>query len=146
MPQRNTNQAPYARRCYERDEGLIGIVIVAHGGLAREYLSAVEHVVGPQNGVETVSIYADHDRGLKESEICAAADKVDAGAGVIVVTDLFGGSPSNLSLSACNPSNREIIYGANLPLLIKLAKSRHLSVAKAVTAATLAGRKYIDSV
>ncbi len=124
---------------------MIGIVIVAHGGLAREYLSAVEHVVGQQENVATIAIHANHDRSAKEREISAAANEVDSGAGVIVVTDMFGGSPSNLSLSACNPNNRQIIYGANLPLLIKLAKSRHLSVAKAVDAATQAGRKYIDS-
>lgn len=124
---------------------MIGIVIVAHGGLAREYLSAVEHVVGVQNDVATIAIHADHDRKEKEREICAAADQVDTGFGVIVVTDMFGGSPSNLSLLACNPTNRQIIYGANLPLLIKLAKSRHLTVPEATQAATLAGRKYIDS-
>ena len=124
---------------------MIGIVIVAHGGLAREYLSAVEHVVGVQSHVATVAIHADHDRNAKEREICAAADQVDSGAGVIVVTDMFGGSPSNLSLLACNPTNRQIIYGANLPLLIKLAKSRHLTVPQAALVATLAGRKYIDS-
>ncbi len=124
---------------------MIGIVIVAHGGLAREYLLAVEHVVGAQSCFVTVAIHADHDRGEKEREICAAADCVDQGDGVIVVTDMYGGSPSNLSLSACNPVDRQIIYGANLPMLIKLVKSRHLSVSQAVEAATDAGRKYIDS-
>lgn len=124
---------------------MIGIVIVAHGGLAREYLSAVEHVVGRQPGMVAISIEADHDRNLKQQEICAAADAVDTGDGVVVVTDMFGGSPSNLSLRACRPVDRKIIYGANLPLLIKLAKSRHLSVAQAVTEAAAAGRKYIDS-
>lgn len=124
---------------------MIGIVIVAHGGLAREYLAAVEHVVGQLSDVATIAIHADHNRELKEREICAAADQVDTGSGVIVVTDMFGGSPSNLSLLACDPVNRRIIYGANLPMLVKLAKSRHLSVAKAADAATKAGRKYIDS-
>jgi len=124
---------------------VIGIVIVAHGGLAREYLAAVEHVVGKQSGIHVISIEADHDRQRKQSEICAAADSVDVGDGVVVVTDMFGGSPSNLSLLACNPSDRRIIYGANLPMLIKLAKSRHLSVDTAVAKAKEAGRKYIDS-
>ncbi len=124
---------------------MIGIVIVAHGGLAREYLSAVEHVVGKQNGISAISIEPDHDRATKQTEICAAADSVDAGDGVVVVTDLFGGSPSNLSLRACAPDNRKIVYGANLPMLIKLAKSRHLSVPDAVASALKAGRKYIDS-
>lgn len=124
---------------------MIGIVIVAHGGLAREYLAAVEHVVGAQPSIEAISIAPDDDRPAKEAEICAAADRVDTGDGVVVVTDMFGGSPSNLSLLACSPTNRKILYGANLPMLIKLAKSRHKGVADAVSAAKLAGRKYIDS-
>lgn len=124
---------------------MIGIVIVAHGGLAREYLRAIEHVIGAQSGVRAIAIEADHDRTEKEREICAAADDVDTGDGVIVVTDLFGGSPSNLSLLACKPQNRRILYGANLPMLIKLAKSRKLDVTDAVHAALSAGKKYIDS-
>lgn len=124
---------------------MIGIVIVAHGGLAREYLAAMEHVVGVQNGVQAISIEADHDRAAKQEEICAAADAVDQGDGVVLVTDMFGGSPSNLTLRACQPSGRRFLYGANLPMLVKLAKSRHLPIADAVRAATEAGRKYIDS-
>lgn len=124
---------------------MIGIVIVAHGGLAREYLSAVEHVVGRQAGIRAIAIEADHNRQAKQAEICEAADAVDTGDGVIVVTDMFGGSPSNLSLLACNPDNRQILYGANLPMLVKLAKSRNLSVVQAVGAAKAAGRKYIDA-
>lgn len=123
---------------------MIGIVIVAHGGLAREYLAAVEHVVGRQDGILAITIHPDDDRTAKQSEICEAADAVDRGDGVVIVTDMFGGSPSNLSLRACNPSNRRILYGANLPLLIKLAKCRRRSVADAVEAAMAAGRKYID--
>ncbi len=124
---------------------MIGIVIVAHGGLAREYLAAVEHVVGRQAGVRAIAIAPEDDRAQKQTEICDAADSVDQGDGVVVVTDMFGGSPSNLSLRACGPSNRRILYGANLPMLIKLAKSRTKSVPDAVTAAMDAGRKYIDS-
>ena len=124
---------------------MIGIVIVAHGGLAREYLSAVEHVVGRQPGITAISIEDDHDREAKQDEICRAADAVDTGDGVVVVTDMFGGSPSNLSLKACRPDDRRILYGANLPMLIKLAKSRRLSVPEAVTGALEAGRKYIDT-
>jgi len=124
---------------------VIGIVIVAHGGLAREYLAAVEHVVGPQQGIRAITIENDHDRSEKQAEIRAAADAVDTGDGVVVVTDIFGGSPSNLSMMACSNSQREIIYGANLPLLIKLAKSRSLDVHAAVDAALDAGRKYINS-
>jgi PTS system mannose-specific IIA component len=124
---------------------VIGIVIVAHGGLAREYLAAVQHVVGKQSGVQAISIDADHDRALKEAEICAAADAVDTGTGVVIVTDMFGGSPSNLSLLACNPDDRRILYGVNLPMLVKLAKSRQYSVDRAVEMAKNAGRKYIDT-
>ena len=124
---------------------MIGIVIVAHGGLAGEYLKAIEHVVGVQRGVRAIAIEADADRAEKEAEICRAADEVDAGDGVVVVTDLFGGSPSNLSLRACEPSNRRILYGANLPMLIKLAKSRQRDITDAVRAALDAGKKYIDS-
>jgi PTS system mannose-specific IIA component len=124
---------------------LIGIVIVAHGGLAREYLSAVEHVVGKQDGVRAIAIEDDHDRMAKQVEICEAADAVDVGQGVVLVTDMFGGSPSNLSLPACATSGRRILYGANLPMLIKLAKSRDMAVPEAVAAALDAGRKYINS-
>ncbi|WP_102224076.1 PTS sugar transporter subunit IIA [Acidimangrovimonas sediminis] len=124
---------------------MIGIVIVAHGGLAREYLAAVEHVVGAQTGIRAITIENDHDRDAKQAEIRRAADEVDDGSGVVVVTDMFGSSPSNLSLPACMPRNRRILYGANLPMLVKLAKSRRLSVPEAVQAAMEAGRKYIDS-
>ena len=124
---------------------MIGIVIVAHGGLAAEYLSAVEHVVGKQTGMMSIAIAPEDDRAAKQSEICEAADAVDKGAGVVIVTDMFGGSPSNLSLMACNPENRRILYGANLPMLIKLAKSRRKDVATAVEAALKAAHKYIDS-
>ncbi len=125
---------------------MIGIVIVAHGGLAREYLSAVEHVVGQQTAMRAIAIEDDHDRAKKQAEICDAANAVDQGDGVVVVTDMFGGSPSNLSLMACAAGNgRRIVYGANLPMLIKLAKSRNLPVADAVNLALDAGRKYINS-
>jgi PTS system mannose-specific IIA component len=124
---------------------LIGIVIVAHGGLAREYLLAVEHVVGKQSAMQAISIADDCDRDAKQIEICTAADEVDQGDGVVVVTDMFGGSPSNLSLRACSPQNRQIMYGANLPMLIKLAKSRHEPLADAVKLSLEAGRKYINS-
>ncbi len=124
---------------------MIGIVIVAHGGLAREYLAAIEHVVGAQGGIKAISIEPDHDRSSKESEICIAAESVDAGAGVVMVTDMFGGSPSNLSLRACRAEGRRILYGANLPMLVKLAKSRSLPIGDAVRGAMDAGRKYIDS-
>ena len=124
---------------------MIGIVIVAHGRLAEEYLAAVEHVVGPQPGMLSIKIGPEDDRAAKQEEICDAADAVDTGDGVVIVTDMFGGSPTNLSLRACSPENRRILYGANLPMLIKLAKSRHVSVPEAVDAAIAAAHKYINS-
>ena len=125
---------------------MIGIVIVAHGGLAREYLAAVQHVVGKQAGIRAITIEDVHNRAAKQEEICRAADDVDDGTGVVVVTDMFGGTPSNLSLRACSASDRRIVYGANLPMLVKLAKSRKMSVADAVASALDAGRKYINSI
>jgi len=125
---------------------VIGIVIVGHGGLAKEYLSAMEHVVGKQAGVVAISTTADCDRQAKRDEIVAAANSVDQGDGVVVVTDMYGGSPSNLSIPACCKTDRKILYGANLPMLVKLAKSRHKSIDAATKAATAAGRKYIDCI
>ena len=124
---------------------MIGIVIVAHGGLAKEYVAAVEHVVGKQTGIAAVAIEADCDRSMKQAEICSAAETVDVGDGVIIVTDMFGGSPSNLALKACEPDNRRILYGANLPMLIKLAKTRKHSLNDSVEAALEAGRKYLNT-
>ena len=124
---------------------MIGIVIVGHGGLAAEYKSAVEHVVGTQDGIKAISIAAKHDRATKQQEICQAADSVDEGDGVVLVIDMFGSSPSNLALRACQPTGRKILYGANLPMLVKLAKMRGRPLDVAVSAAREAGRKYIDS-
>ena len=124
---------------------MIGIVIVAHGGLAQEYLAAVEHVVGEQSGMLSIAIGPEDDRAAIHTVICVAADSVYTGDGVVIVTDMFGGSPSNLSLRACSPDNRRIVYGANLPMLIKLAKSRKRSVPDAVEAAITAAHKYINS-
>lgn len=124
---------------------MIGIVIVAHGGLASELKRAVEHVVGHQDAMIAISIGPEDDRAARTREICDAADKVDAGAGVVVVTDMFGGSPSNLSLRACRPANRKILTGVNLPMLVKLTKSRGLRVEDAVARAAEAGRRYINS-
>jgi PTS system mannose-specific IIA component len=93
----------------------------------------------------SIAIGPDDDRAAKQTEICDAADEVDTGDGVVIVTDMFGGSPTNLSLRACSPENRRIVYGANLPMLIKLAKSRSASVPDAVEAAIAAAHKYINS-
>lgn len=123
---------------------MIGVVIVAHGGLAKEYLAAIEHVVGKQDGIKAIAIAAECDRAKKQAEICDAADDVDAGDGVIVVVDMFGGSPANLSMLACAKTERKILYGANLPMLIKLAKSRKFSVDNAIEASMAAGKKYMN--
>ncbi|MGB1234322.1 MAG: PTS sugar transporter subunit IIA [Planktomarina sp.] len=126
---------------------MIGIVVVAHGGLAAEYVRAMEHVVGSQDGVQTVQISADYDRSSKQAEINAAVIEVDMGTGVVVITDLYGGSPSNLCMMACGTEGkRRVIYGANLPLLVKLAKARGKSLDKAVELALKAGHKYMDAV
>jgi PTS system mannose-specific IIA component len=124
---------------------VIGIVIVAHGGLAVELKHATEHVVGPQADMIAISIGPQDDRTARTAEICDAADAVDKGQGVVVVTDMYGGSPSNLSLKACSPGDRRILTGVNLPMMVKLAKSRRLSVEEAVARAEEAGRRYINS-
>ena len=123
---------------------MIGIVIVAHGGLAKEYLAAMEHVVGQQPGTAAISISAECDRGERTSAIAEAVEAVDTGDGVVVVTDMFGGTPSNLALSVCEKSNRRVLYGANLPLLIKLAKLRKKPLNEAIDQAITAARKYIN--
>lgn len=125
---------------------MIGIVIVAHGGLAQEYRAAVEHVLGKlDTGVVAIAMAAECHRDKKQEEICAAADAVDQGDGVVVVVDMFGGSPSNLSMKACSGAKRKIMYGANLPMLVKLAKSRTLPLEKAVQLSVHAGKKYINT-
>lgn len=124
---------------------VIGIVIVAHGGLAREYLAAMEHVVGPQPGAVAISIGAECDRAERQAAIRAAVEEVDAGYGVVVVTDMFGGTPSNLAISVMEAGTVEVIAGANLPMLIKLASVRsEKPLAEAIADAQDAGRKYIN--
>ncbi len=126
---------------------MIGIVIVAHGGLAREYLAALEHVVGQHPGTRAVSIGVDDDCGSKRDEIAAAVAAVDQGEGVVMVTDMFGSTPSNLAMGACRKNDdRRVLYGANLPLLVKLAKARHKPLNDAVASALTAGRKYINCI
>ncbi len=123
---------------------MIGIVIVAHGGLAREYLSAMEHVVGKRPGTRAITIGPDDTRASKQDEINAAVAEVDTGDGVVVVTDMFGGTPSNLAMNACSCEDRKVLYGVNLPMLIKLAKARELPLETAVDCALAAARKYIN--
>ncbi|MBC6442307.1 MAG: PTS fructose transporter subunit IIA [Rhodobacteraceae bacterium] len=124
---------------------MIGIVIVAHGGLAKEYLAAAEHVLGKLSDVVAIPTVAEEDRSAKQAEICAAAASVDQGDGVVVVVDMFGSSPSNLALKACRGSGRRIMYGANLPMIVKLAKSRRQPLDKAVDLAVAAGKKYMNA-
>ncbi|MEO0358883.1 MAG: PTS fructose transporter subunit IIA [Pseudomonadota bacterium] len=123
---------------------MIGIVIVAHGPLANGYLTAMEHVVGAQPGIRAIAISADENRTTQQAEVCAAMNAVDDGDGVVLVTDLFGSSPSNLCVNACASENRHVLYGANLPMLVKLAKSRRKPIEIAVERAVTAGRKYLD--
>ncbi len=126
---------------------MIGIVIVAHGGLAREYLAAMEHVVGKHPGTVAVSIDVDDSCNSKQDEIDAAVRSVDRGDGVVVVTDMFGSTPSNLAVCACRETrDRRVLYGANMPLLIQLAKKRDKPLNDAVASALTAGRKYINSI
>jgi PTS system mannose-specific IIA component len=126
---------------------VIGIVIVAHGGLAREYLLAMEHVVGKHPGAVAVAIEANDSCKSKQAEVDAAVSAVNEGEGVVVVTDMYGSTPSNLAMSACRKTaNRRILYGANLPMLIKLAKLRDKPLNVAVASALTAGRKYINSI
>lgn len=101
---------------------MIGLVIVAHGGLAAELQAAMEHVVGKRPGVMSISTEPDDDLVAKQHEIDAAVEAVDAGSGVAVITDMFGGTPCNLAIGASRSDSVEVIYGANLPMLVKLAK------------------------
>ncbi|MFQ5623778.1 MAG: PTS sugar transporter subunit IIA [Paracoccaceae bacterium] len=124
---------------------MIGIVIVAHGGLAQEYLAALEHVVGRHRGTRAVAIAADDDRDTKQSEIDQAIKAVDDGSGVVIVTDIHGGTPANLACRASADESRVVLCGANLPLLIKLSQARRLKLRDAVDCALTAGRKYMNS-
>ena len=124
---------------------MIGLVIVAHGSLAQSLLDATQHVVGLQPNAHAVAIEPSDDLHARQAEIRALVDEVDSGEGVVLITDMFGGTPSNLALGAMTRPGIEVIYGANLPLLVKLAKSRERPLAEAVRAAIEAGEKYIDS-
>ncbi|MFN3613141.1 MAG: PTS sugar transporter subunit IIA [Rubrimonas sp.] len=123
---------------------MIGLVIVAHGGLATELLAATEHVVGPQARAVAVSTAPADDLRAKQAEINAAVAEVNEGHGVVLVTDMFGGTPCNLAIGAMASDDVEVVYGANLPLLVKLAKMRDRPMTEAIDAALEAGRKYID--
>ncbi|CEJ15812.1 PTS sugar transporter subunit IIA [Phreatobacter sp. AB_2022a] len=124
---------------------MIGLVIVTHGQLAIEFRAAMEHVVGPQRQVETVAIGPNDDMDQRRRDIIAAVDRVDSGDGVAVLTDMFGGTPSNLAISVMNGRAVEVIAGINLPMLVKLATVRgEKPLQEAVLHAQEAGRKYIN--
>lgn len=124
---------------------MIGLVIVTHGGLADEFRHAVEHVVGIQDALETVCIGADDDIEVRRQDIVDAVERCDLGEGVIVLTDMFGGTPSNLAISILGRPKLEVIAGVNLPMLVKLASKRgEFPLEEAVEAAQDAGRKYIS--
>lgn len=124
---------------------MIGLVLVTHGRLAAEFVVAMEHVVGPQRAIETICIGPEDDMELRRGDIAQAIKAVDAGRGVIVLTDLFGGTPSNLAISLMKAGKVEVIAGINLPMLIRLEGARKtMTVKDAVAAAREAGRKYIS--
>ena len=124
---------------------MIGLVVVTHGRLAEEFIAAAEHVVGPQPAMQAVSIGPDDDMDVRRREIIAATKACDSGDGVVILTDMFGGTPSNLAISVMSTGKIEVIAGVNLPMLIKLAEVRgKLPMAEAALAAQEAGRKYIS--
>lgn len=124
---------------------MIGIVIVAHGNLAQALLAATEHVVGKQRNAYAVAIEPNDDLHARQAEINALVKAANTGKGVVLITDMFGGTPANLALGAITGPDVEVICGANLPLLVKLAKVRDRPLAEAVAAALESGHKYIDS-
>ncbi|MBL4720370.1 MAG: PTS sugar transporter subunit IIA [Alphaproteobacteria bacterium] len=124
---------------------MIGVVLVTHGDLAKEFVAALEHIVGPQEATAAVSIGPDDDMELRRQEIIEKVDAVNSGDGVIVLTDLFGGTPSNLAISIMEQSKVEVIAGVNLPMLVKLASVRSaMALDDAAVAAQEAGQKYIN--
>lgn len=124
---------------------MIGLVLVTHGRLAEELVAAMEHVVGPQPNVAAVCIGPDDDMEQRRNDILESVARCDDGAGVVVLSDMFGGTPSNLAISIMDKAKVEVIAGVNLPMLIKLASVRHSELlADAVASAQEAGRKYIN--
>lgn len=124
---------------------MIGLVLVTHGALAQEFKSALEHVVGPQEQVETVCIGPEDDMEARRRDILKAVDAADIGDGAIILTDMFGGTPSNLAISVMQSRDIEVIAGVNLPMLVKLARVRaEVPIKEAVRLAAEAGRKYIS--
>jgi mannose PTS system EIIA component len=124
---------------------MIGVVIVTHGGLAQEFRAALEHVVGRQDKIETISIEPEDNIDNRRAELLDCIRRVRGDKGVVVLTDMFGGTPSNLAISIMEETGAEVVAGINLPMLIKLASIRgDATVEQAITAAKEAGRKYIS--
>lgn len=124
---------------------MIGLVLVTHGRLAEEFKAALEHVVGPQDQVETISIGPDDDMEQRRQDILTAVETANSGAGVVLLTDMFGGTPSNLAISVMDGKSVEVVAGVNLPMLIKLASVRNdRDLKDAVEEARQAGQKYIS--
>jgi PTS system mannose-specific IIA component len=124
---------------------MIGLVLVTHGSLATEFVVAMEHVVGPQQQIETICIGPEDDMEVRRADIASAVARVNDGTGVILLTDLFGGTPSNLAISLLKAGEIEVIAGINLPMLIRLESARKvMDVRQAVAAAREAGQKYIS--
>ncbi len=124
---------------------MIGLVLVTHGNLALEFISAMQHVVGKQDNVEAVCIGPEDDMEMRRAEIIEKVNKVDSGKGVVLLTDMFGGTPSNLAISIMDRANVEILAGMNLPMLIKIASLRKDKTMKeTVEGAQEAGKKYIN--
>jgi len=129
---------------WDSKRSMIGLVLVTHGRLASEFVTAMEHVVGQQSQIAAIAIGPDDDMEARRADIAAAIAEVEAGQGVILLTDLFGGTPSNLAISLLERGRVEVIAGINLPMLIRLASARKtMKVVEAVIAAREAGRKYI---
>ena len=122
---------------------LVGVIVICHGRLAKELITALEHVVGPQQHVAAICINAGDDMERRRVEILECARACDTGEGVIALTDMFGGTPSNLAISIMEQARIEVLAGVNLPMLVKLAEVRNRPIAEAVNLAQGAGRKYI---
>ena len=124
---------------------MIGLVLVTHGRLAEEFVAALEHVVGPQQQTAAISIGPEDDMEKRRDDVLAKINEVDSGSGVIVLTDMFGGTPSNLAISFLEQATVEVVAGVNLPMLIKIASVREtMALADVAEAAKEAGRKYIS--
>ena len=138
---KNSKDAPF--RQYSGNT-MIGLIVVTHGNLAKEFVAALEHVVGPQQQIAAISIFPNDDMEERRNAILEAASTVGSGDGVIILTDMFGGTPSNLSISVMDGGSIEVIAGVNLPMLVKLARVREeVSLPDALKQAQDAGRKYI---